>query len=193
MEASPAPAFAASSAAADARQSRASSEATNVGSQNTINRNNSMANPSGLGAGAPVRNFLNTSVAGWVKRAMLAVWDAKPQYPLTWVGEYLISCDIKYNNAPATDAQKHFLYHPNGITSPAEEAANEASAQAPVNTTATNGHVSDATSNAAQDISDPATTEVDIKDENPDPTTEQPESKVNGTSGNEDHEMGDAE
>lgn len=43
---------------------------------NAVNRN-SMAHPSGVGAGAPVRNYLNNSVAGYIKRAMLAVWDAK--------------------------------------------------------------------------------------------------------------------
>ena len=38
---------------------------------------NQMTSSSAMGAGAPIRNHLNTSVAGWVKRGMLAVWEAK--------------------------------------------------------------------------------------------------------------------
>lgn len=61
----------------------------------------------------------------------------RPQYPLTWVGEYLISCDIKYNNAPATEAQKQFLYHSEGIKSPEDTATATAPADqsSPASTT----------------------------------------------------------
>lgn len=178
-------------------------------SSNTPSGRNQMTSSSAMGAGAPIRNHLNAFVAGWVKRGMLAVWEAKcdpshshfslrftnkcerPQYPLTWLGEFLISCDIKYHDAPATEAQKHFLYLSEGIKDrelPAatstdhgnEEAEGEAEGEATEGTQAATTMAMNQTDGAA----------AEVKTEDVNGTGEQAE--VNGIAEKPDEEMADA-
>ncbi|ERF70176.1 hypothetical protein EPUS_00364 [Endocarpon pusillum Z07020] len=65
--------------------------------------------------GAPGRNYLNTHLAPYLRTGMTKILDAKPQYPLRWLGEYLISQSLIHEGA--TDEKgvvERFIYDEHG-------------------------------------------------------------------------------
>ena len=100
----------------------------------------------------------------------------------------MISCDIKYHDAPATEAQKHFLYLPEGIKDPEPPATtitDHGNEEAEEEGEATEGV--QATTALATDQTDGA---VEVKSEDVNGTGEHAE--VNGIVEKADEEMADA-
>lgn len=66
----------------------APSSSTTVAAANT---DNTINYPTRAPPGAPGRSYLNTHLAPYQRTGMSKILDVKPQYPLRWLGEYLIS------------------------------------------------------------------------------------------------------
>ncbi|KAF7510872.1 hypothetical protein GJ744_005702 [Endocarpon pusillum] len=73
------------------------------------------SHPPRAAPGAPGRKYLNTHLAPYLRTGMTKILDAKPQYPLRWLGEYLISQSLIHEGA--TDEKgvvERFIYDEHG-------------------------------------------------------------------------------
>ncbi|RMZ74895.1 hypothetical protein DV737_g5642, partial [Chaetothyriales sp. CBS 132003] len=59
----------------------------------------------------PLRDYLNTRIAPFLKEALTESLDKEPEYPLQWLGECLINQSILYEgNTEAEKLKEHFRY-----------------------------------------------------------------------------------
>lgn len=80
---------------------------------NTSNASSTI--PARAPPGAPGRNYLNTYLAPYLRNGMTNVLEVTPEYPLRWLGEYLISQSLIYEGG--TDEKgivERFIYEEHG-------------------------------------------------------------------------------
>ncbi|KAJ9656893.1 hypothetical protein H2198_004646 [Neophaeococcomyces mojaviensis] len=87
-----------------------------------------------------LRDWLNTRLAPFLKRAITESLDSEAQYPLQWLGEHLIQQSILFEGNPdSTSIKERFLYnHDNATKSGQGQGSGDVPVQSSGNTVAQN-------------------------------------------------------